>query len=157
MNRSFTINGVTKEFSAYPRNEIMKKCREKTNFIMAELCKLTYLKSLPTHNHWLQMLSKTISNTATDNLKKGLDFDYNWFFDDIKVADEWDAEYAYERLKSKYDNIKPRHPDFDRLANNFSNFRSRLTKAHGKLGRLLTSDEIREIIESLDLYDGTQD
>lgn len=160
MNRSFTIDGVTKEvreFQAFKKSDVIDRCHKKNDAIYMELCKLTYLKSLQTHHHWVGVLASIITDNATNSFKGKFKFNYDWFFEFNGAADEYDAEVCFESLDKKYNNIKPNNPDFERLADNMNIFRQQLTDQSAIKGRLLTNKEVKEIIESLDLYDGTQD
>lgn len=155
MKRTFSLATETRQFQAYRRSDVVSACNEVSNAIYTQVCKLTYLKSLDTH-HWIEVLASLITNNATNQIRGG-NFRYDWFFEILSDISPGNAELKYETLDKKYNNIKPDNPDFERLAKNMQDLRARLTDQSAIKGRILTNKEVKEIIESLDLYDGTQD
>lgn len=142
---------TTKEFQAKGRSEVMEACRKQCYTILTQICKLTYLKSTKTQQHWIDVLVQCFTKYATDRFKsKGTRFNYSWFFD--KAVDELDVEGCYESLDKKYNNIKPSNLDFSRAADNYNELELKLQERYLKEKRILNTTEINEIIKSLDLY-----
>jgi len=142
----------TKTFMEFNVADIAERCRNQNDAIVLELCKLTYLNSEYDRDHWTNILAGIIASNAKNNLKGKCKFDYSWFFELRGFMDVYDAEVIFESLPEKYNNIKEINPDFNKLANNVNNFRSRLTEEFFKLGRTLTKDEVKNLILELDLY-----
>ena len=157
MKRTFSLAPETREFQAFYKNDVSHRCNNQNDAIIVLLCKLTYLKSLSTHNHWIRNLVGLFTNNQASKFKNGGRFDYDWFFEGRGQMDISTAQSFIDTIDDKYLNIIPNYCDPERLINNVDNLRLDIKNAFSKKKRLLNASELREIIESLDLYDGTQD
>lgn len=157
MKRTFSLSPETREFQAFKKADVADRCINQNDAIIQLVCKLTYLKSISTQNHWIRNLVGIFTNNQAAHFKNGGRFDYDWFFEGRGQMSTKTAQSFIDTIDDKYDDIIPDYCDPDRLINNMDNLRLDIKNAFGKKGKLLEASELRKIIESLDFYDGTQD
>lgn len=141
-------------FISYKVSDVQNLCMKQNHAITELLCKLTYINSVETQNHWMRNLAGIMVKNAKDKFKCKAKFSYLWFFDYDGFLDE-DTSWSYiNTIDEKYDSIKPIEFDPYRLINNIDDLRVKLQSAYILNGYvLLTSQDIIKILSTLDIVE----